>query len=642
MLAMRNPHFSTPVFCRHSLRLLLIVASLMTVGAPAFAQEEISEADQAIRLTKVIELDTARLEELKLDLIQREAFFQEMIDDLARKEAEVLQAQEQLAEAQASGDVDNVNQLAAKIDALNEMIELERSQSEVDFNAEKTVREQLQALEIKIVDDQAALDTLEGKVPPPTDPSATAPPLAAPDTESTPAAAPGIPLVPGMPAIAPSPASPPTAAVPATAKQIEARRAAEKSAVEAIEAERAIENFLVGKAALQEQIRLEEDLLKAAEQTVRNVRKAVETRAAELESETAAGVDEARQSELREIIAENERFLEASKVEVEKRRNNINDFNERLRAAEEEQFSVERRVEERRQIAEAARKRSVWLESPLHPTNLARWAVDRGPRILMVIVATVILVLIIRFFVGRVARIVVGSGRRKRQRNTNRADTLSLSFGSAITFIVVVISILLIFEEAGVDIKTVLGGAAILGVAIAFGAQNLMRDYFNGFIILLEDQYELNDLVQINDRTGRVERVSLRTTVLRDLAGKLYFIPNGEIRSVVNRSYEWTRAIFDIRVGYEENADRIMSILEEVARSLYSDPEFKDKVIDEPEMLGVDEFAQFGMVIKLMIRTVPDEVFAVKREMLRRIKNKFDELGIRIPVPGGVIVHQED
>jgi small conductance mechanosensitive channel len=109
----------------------------------------------------------------------------------------------------------------------------------------------------------------------------------------------------------------------------------------------------------------------------------------------------------------------------------------------------------------------------------------------------------------------------------------------------------------------------------------------------------------------------------------------------VNRSYEWTRAIFDIRVGYEENADRIMSILEEVAQSLYSDPEFKDKVIDEPEMLGVDEFAQFGMVIKLMIRTVPDEIFAVKREMLRRIKNKFDELGIRIPVPGGVIFEKE-
>jgi small conductance mechanosensitive channel len=129
--------------------------------------------------------------------------------------------------------------------------------------------------------------------------------------------------------------------------------------------------------------------------------------------------------------------------------------------------------------------------------------------------------------------------------------------------------------------------------------------------------------------------------VLRDLAGKLYFIPNGEIRSVVNRSYEWTRVILDIRVGYEEDVDRIMSILDEVARGLYSDPDFKDKVIDEPEMLGVDEFGQFGVVIKFMLRTVPDEVFVVKREMLRRIKNKFDELGIRFPVPAGVMLKEE-
>jgi small-conductance mechanosensitive channel len=391
---------------------------------------------------------------------------------------------------------------------------------------------------------------------------------------------------------------------------------------------------------LQEQIDLEEALLESAEQTVINVSKAVETRVTELEEGTAAGEDEARLRKLRTIVAENKEYLEASKADVEKRKQNITGFKQRLKALEDEQLSVEHRVEERRKVAETARKRSLWLESPLHPTNLSRWALDRGPRILAVIGATVVLVTVIRFFVGRVARIVVGVGRRKRQRNTNRADTLSLSFGSALTVIVVAVSILLVFEEAGVDIKTVLGGAAILGVAIAFGAQNLMRDYFNGFIILLEDQYELNDLVQINHQTGRVERVSLRTTVLRDLAGKLYFIPNGEIRSVVNRSYEWTRAILEIRVGYDEDVDRIMTILDEVARSLYSDPDFKDKVMDEPEMLGVDEFGQFGIVIKFMIRTVPDDVFIIKREVLRRIKNKFDELGIRIPVPTGVMMNE--
>jgi small-conductance mechanosensitive channel len=624
----------------------LIFTVLMTIGIPAFAQEDVSEADQAIRITKIIELDSARLEELESDVVLRETAFQEIIDDLALKEVELVEAQERLAGVEASGDADAINQLTVKVKALTEMIELEKAQSEVDFNSARILREQYQALEIKIKDEQAALDVLEGKVPPPT----VAPEPNAPVAVSEPSTAtkpgmpniPGMPKIPGMPSIAPPrQASPtPTPSIPVTAKQIEARKAAEKSETEAIAAELAVENFMVLKAALQEQIALEQNLLDTAEQTVSNVSKARETRAVELEAEIRAGADESMLRELRESIAGNQAYLETSEADVERRRKNIADFNERLQILESEQISVERRVEERREIATAARARSGWLESPLHPTNLTRWAADRGPRIVIVIVATVFAVFIIRFFVGRVARIVVGIGRRKRKRNTNRADTLSLSFGSALTVIVVTLSMLLILQEAGVDIKTVLGGAAILGVAIAFGAQNLMRDYFNGFIILLEDQYELNDLVQINNHTGRVERVSLRTTVLRDLAGKLYFIPNGEIRSVVNRSYEWTRAILEVRVGYDENVDRIMSLLDEVARSLYSDPEFKDKVMDEPEMLGVDEFAQFGIVIKFMIRTVPDEVFAVKREILRRIKNRFDELGIRIPVPTGVMLKE--
>jgi chromosome segregation ATPase len=201
-----------------------------------------------------------------------------------------------------------------------------------------------------------------------------------------------------MPPITPAPAPPPTATVPGTAQQIEARKAAEKSATKVLEAEQAVENFLVRKAALQEQIELEKALLESAEQTVSNVGKAMETRAAELETDIAAGADEQRLRELRAIIARGEEILEAGKADVEKRRNNIDDFNERLQGLEEEQLSIEHRAKEQRQLAETARKRSVWLESPLHPTNLARWAVNRGPRILIVIAATWVLLIVIRFF----------------------------------------------------------------------------------------------------------------------------------------------------------------------------------------------------------------------------------------------------
>jgi small conductance mechanosensitive channel len=193
-------------------------------------------------------------------------------------------------------------------------------------------------------------------------------------------------------------------------------------------------------------------------------------------------------------------------------------------------------------------------------------------------------------------------------------------------------------QEAGIDVKTVLGGAAILGFALAFGAQNLMRDYFTGFMILLEDQYELGDLVTIGDVTGRVEKVNMRTTMLRDLEGRVHFIPNGEVKSVTNRSYVWGRALIEVPVGFQEDVDRVMAVLLEVAAELRADPEFGPWVTNEPVMLGVDRFTESGIIIKFIIETLPDKIFPVRREMLRRIKNEFDRVGIEISVPNRMLL----
>ena len=192
---------------------------------------------------------------------------------------------------------------------------------------------------------------------------------------------------------------------------------------------------------------------------------------------------------------------------------------------------------------------------------------------------------------------------------------------------------LLAFQEAGVDIKTVLGGAAILGVAFAFGAQNLMRDYFTGFMIVLEDQYELNDLITIGAITGRVERLNMRTTVLRDLEGRVHFIPNGEIKSVTNRTYVWGRALLEIPVGFREDPDRVMAVIQSVEEEFRADPEFSDWVAGDPVMLGVDKFSEYGMIIKTFVQTRPDKIFETRRELLRRIKKRFDTEGIQISVP---------
>ena len=269
--------------------------------------------------------------------------------------------------------------------------------------------------------------------------------------------------------------------------------------------------------------------------------------------------------------------------------------------------------------------------------NIGRWAVDRGPRVLAVLLLAGALLGLIRLSLRRVARALVRSSRKARSSSINRADTLALSFQSVATTLILMACVLLVLQEAGLDVKTVLGGAAILGVAVAFGAQNLMRDYFTGFMMLLEDQYELGDLVTIGNLTGIVERVNMRVTTLRDLEGRVHFIPNGQIGSLTNRTYDWARALVEVPVGPEEDVDRVMALLLEIARGLKADPAWAQNIVDDPVMLGVDRFTESGVLIKLMLKTEPARMFAVRREMLRRVKKAFDEAGIQAGVPQRVV-----
>ena len=158
-------------------------------------------------------------------------------------------------------------------------------------------------------------------------------------------------------------------------------------------------------------------------------------------------------------------------------------------------------------------------------------------------------------------------------------------------------------------------------------------------MILLENQYKLNDVVKINDHSGQVEQITLRMTGLRDLEGNLHFIPNGEITSVVNMTHGWSRALFDIGVAYKENVDRVMEVIMELGKELRKDPKFRTLILEDPTMLGVDSFADSAVIIKFFIKTRPLQQWTVKRELLRRIKNRFDELGIEIPFPHRTVYH---
>jgi small-conductance mechanosensitive channel len=168
---------------------------------------------------------------------------------------------------------------------------------------------------------------------------------------------------------------------------------------------------------------------------------------------------------------------------------------------------------------------------------------------------------------------------------------------------------------------------------VAFGAQSLIKDYFTGFMVLMEQQYMIGDVVKIGDVAGLVERITMRMTVLRDLEGRAHFIPHGQIAIVTNMSHEWSRAVFDIGVAYKENVDRVIEVLLELGRALRADPRYEPLILDGPVMLGVDAFGDSAVVIRFNITTRPLRQWEVKREMLRRIKNRFDELGIEIPFP---------
>jgi small conductance mechanosensitive channel len=262
---------------------------------------------------------------------------------------------------------------------------------------------------------------------------------------------------------------------------------------------------------------------------------------------------------------------------------------------------------------------------------------------LMALAAIGLLLLMLRLSVRSIARIMVGRvPGLDRITTKNRADTLALSFRSAGSGLILLLGILMVLEAAGVNVATLLGGAAIFGVALAFGAQHIMRDYLNGFIILLEDQYRIHDVLTIDRISGVVESVNMRATVLRDLEGRAHFIPNGQIKAITNHTYRWARAVFDIPVAYKEDVDQVMSVLVEVGNGLRADPAWSNRVIDEPVMLGVDAFGDSAVVIKFMMKTRADQKWDVKREMLRRIKNRFDELGIEIPLPHRVIFERKD
>jgi small conductance mechanosensitive channel len=217
--------------------------------------------------------------------------------------------------------------------------------------------------------------------------------------------------------------------------------------------------------------------------------------------------------------------------------------------------------------------------------------------------------------------------------SVKRAETLGRVFRYIAAVVITLIAGMLVLGELGVSVAPILGAAGVVGLAVGFGAQSLVKDYFNGFFLLLENQIRQGDVVKLGEHAGLVEEVTLRFVQMRDYDGNVHFVPNGTISAVVNMSRGFAQAVVDIGVGYGEDLDQVMEVMREVGREMRNDPIHATRILDNLEIAGVEKWADSAVVIRARFRVAPLEQWTVKRDYLRRLKRAFDERGIEIPFP---------
>jgi small conductance mechanosensitive channel len=231
------------------------------------------------------------------------------------------------------------------------------------------------------------------------------------------------------------------------------------------------------------------------------------------------------------------------------------------------------------------------------------------------------------------ARIIFGSTGAYSERRALRARTLGSLARSIVTAVIAAIAVVMILAAFGYNVGPLLASAGIAGVALGFGAQNLVKDFLSGVMMLLEDQYGVGDVIDMGEATGTVEAVGLRVTRLRSVDGTVWYVRNGEVVRVGNSSQDWARAVMDIGVSYGADPGRVRELLTEVAHELAEDPEWGHLILEEPEVWGVENLAADGVVVRLVVKTKPLEQWSVARQLRERIMVRFDAEGIEIPFP---------
>jgi small-conductance mechanosensitive channel/predicted nucleic acid-binding Zn-ribbon protein len=612
--------------------LLLTAVTAFTLAAdpgPA-ADPPPSDAERIARTRR--QLDDARKE--------LAALRQELDDpdgEYARAEAEFNRLDRELAElrrevARAGGEELPLRE--AELRQAQEHWQAARDRFNLAIQHRKTATEKVAVLTAQIEKGQRQLDVFEGKARP-EPPPAPAPAPEPPARASEPVAPlPGLPAAPA-PEPAPEPARP--AEEPPEVKTARAQAEARKAALRDAEAKaRSVEDRV---KLLKESIEIEDRLLRTERLSADHAQQQLIQLTETLCSNPPA--DPAELAKLAERVRDAEERLAAGRVRIKAVTDRLAALNEDLNATRDEQVAAAALAGRKRQEAEAADRELAELLDPFHPRNLLRKFLAHGPQVVGIALGMLALHLLVRQFARQIVRLMARNGHRGSEEDReNRASTLVGVFRYAANLLIFGGGAVMLLDELGVPVVPLMGGAAVLGLAVAFGAQNLIRDYFAGFMILMEDQYGINDVVRIGTIAGIVEKITLRVTVLRDLEGVLHFVPHGGIANVSNMTHGWSRALFDLPIPHGEDVDRVMEVLRGLGKELRNDPVMGLKILDDLEMLGVDALDPSAVVVRFFIKTRPLQQWAVKREMLRRIKNRFDELGIDIPAHRREILHR--
>ncbi|KAA0235853.1 MAG: Small-conductance mechanosensitive channel [Acidimicrobiales bacterium] len=281
----------------------------------------------------------------------------------------------------------------------------------------------------------------------------------------------------------------------------------------------------------------------------------------------------------------------------------------------------------------------------------AQWFVEIPLVILLALLAAWIANWLVRRAITKMARRVRTTGREVRsnlprsvlsrgepsKRADARANAIESVLRSVASITIYSVAVLVALGQVGINLGPLVAGAGIAGVALGFGAQSLVKDFIAGLFVVIEDQYGVGDIIDLSESVGTgpsgvVERVTLRSTRLRDVSGTVWHVPNGEILAVGNKSQDWARALIDIAVAYETDLERAKEVIRDTAEAMAADEDWLDQM-REPEVWGVEALAADGVTIRLVVKTEPAQQFAVERELRQRLKDAFDAEGIEIPFP---------